>query len=368
MAVLFGGRSGEHAVSLASARSVLGAVDRDRYELTEIGITTDGHWLSGERTLDTFFSGSTGSLHGASILPDPGFDGLYQFESEGSRNFLKLLSELDVVFPVLHGTFGEDGTIQGLLELANIAYVGAGVTASAVGMDKGIFKDVMRAHGIPVVPSAVILRSVLERDPQGAVQTAESVGSYPLFTKPANLGSSVGVTKCRSRSDLLEGLMDAARFDRRILVEVGIDAREIEVSVLGNDDPTVSLAGEILPAGDFYTYAAKYHNKDSELIIPAPLSAALAEQVARMAVQAFKAIDGAGLARVDFLLDRRDGRLYLSELNTMPGFTEISMYPKLWEASGLPYPSLVDKLVELAFERQAEKNRTQFILERDSLP
>ncbi|HJS28349.1 MAG TPA: D-alanine--D-alanine ligase A, partial [Anaerolineales bacterium] len=186
--------------------------------------------------------------------------------------------------------------------------------------------------------------------------------------KPANLGSSVGVTKCRSRSDLLEGLMDAARFDRRIIVEVGLDAREIEVSVLGNDDPKVSLAGEIIPAGDFYTYTAKYHNKDSELIIPAPLSPALTEQVARMAVAAFKAIDGAGLARVDFLLDRRDDRLYLSELNTMPGFTEISMYPKLWEASGLPYPNLVDKLVELAFERKAEKNRTQFIFERDSLP
>jgi D-alanine-D-alanine ligase len=270
------------------------------------------------------------------------------------------------MFPVLHGTFGEDGTLQGLFELAGVPYVGAGVLGSAVGMDKAVFKDVMIAHGIPVLESTVLLRTALDRHLDAEVERAERVAPYPLFTKPANLGSSVGVSKCHGRSDLVEGIMEAAQYDRRILVERGIDGREIEVSVLGNDQPEVSVPGEIVPAAEFYTYEAKYHDERSELLIPAPISPELSDRVRALAAQAYQAIDCAGLARVDFLLDREGGGLYLNELNTMPGFTEISMYPKLWAASGLPYPALVDRLVDLALERRMDRDRTQFVYQRGS--
>jgi D-alanine-D-alanine ligase len=355
IAVLFGGRSGEHEVSLNSARSVLGVLDAQKYEIFQVGITHAGAWLTGANARDAMESGDTGSLLPCTILPDASRPGLYVLQ-DGT---FQLLTTLDVVFPVLHGTYGEDGTLQGLLEMADVAYVGAGVTGSSVGMDKGVFKDVMRAIGIPTVESVILLRSEIEQDLEAALQRAEQVAGYPLFVKPANLGSSVGITKCNSRADLGEGLMEAAAFDRRVLVERGVDAREIEVSVLGNDAPQASVPGEVLPSREFYSYESKYVDGTSGLVIPAELPAETAEAIRSMAVRAYQAIDCAGMARVDFFVEKDGGAIYLNEINTIPGFTSISMYPKLWEATGLPYAQLVDRLVELALERKADRDRTE---------
>jgi D-alanine-D-alanine ligase len=364
--VIFGGRSGEHEVSLMSARSVLSALDPLKYEVVQIGITHEGAWLTGEDVLGAFEQGRLNGLAPASVLPDPTHSGLYAMRGSDSHQLrMDLLHNLDVIFPVLHGTFGEDGTLQGMMELADIAYVGAGVLGSALGMDKGVFKDVMRAHGIPVVDSIVLMRGEIEGGLEAAIQRACSLGSFPLFVKPANLGSSVGITKCNSRSDLVEGLLEAARFDRRVLVERGVNGREIEVSVLGNENPIASVPGEILPSREFYSYEAKYIDEASKLLIPAPIPDDVAEQVRDFAVRAYRAVDCAGMARADFLLDRDSDRLYLNEINTIPGFTRISMYPKLWDASGLPYPKLVDRLIELAMERKAERDRTERRYRRD---
>lgn len=354
--VIFGGRSGEHDVSLMSARSVLDALDRQKYAITEIGIDPDGAWWTGNQVLEAFTNHDTQHLTPSTITPDPTRPGLLILQASAP---MELLSRLDVVFPVLHGTFGEDGTLQGLLELADIAYVGAGVLASSVGMDKGVFKEVMRAHQIPVLDWQIFLRSEIEQDLPRVIMQAEAIAPYPLFVKPANLGSSVGITKCRTRSDLGEGLYEASRYDRRVLVERGINGREIEVSVLGNDQPQASIPGEIIPAGDFYSYDAKYLDERSQLLIPAPLPDDLTELVRTIALEAYRAIDGAGMARVDFLLEKESGNLYLNEVNTIPGFTKISMYPKLWEATGLPYTQLLDRLIELAIERKSERNRSE---------
>jgi D-alanine-D-alanine ligase len=273
------------------------------------------------------------------------------------------LSELDVVFPVLHGPYGEDGTVQGLLELTGLPYVGAGVTASAAAMDKAIFKDVMRAHRLPTVDYIVTKRREWEADPEGVLARVEGRLGYPVFTKPANLGSSVGITKCHDSTGLAGGLREAARYDRKLIVERSVpEAREIEVSVLGNDDPMASVPGEIIPSREFYSYEAKYLDKGeeaSDLLIPAPLTPEMTRRAQDLAVQAYRAIDCAGMARVDFLLSGRADELYVNEVNTIPGFTEISMYPKLWEASGVPYPELIDRLIELAVERHRDKSRTE---------
>jgi D-alanine-D-alanine ligase len=298
------------------------------------------------------------------MFPEPSYPGLRRIDPENQGSWVRLFQELDIFFPVLHGTFGEDGTLQGVFEMAGVAYIGCGVLGSAVGMDKGVFKDVMRAHEVPVLEATIIHRSDLRNDLAGALSAAEKVAPYPLFTKPANLGSSVGVSKCNHRADLVEGLMEAAIYDRRILVERGINGREIEVSVLGNDQPMASVPGEIIPGGEFYTYVAKYHDDRSELLIPAPIPETLVDKIKTHAVTAFKAIDGGGLARVDFLLDKDDGGLYLNELNTMPGFTKISMYPKLWEASGMPYATLIDQLIALGLERYTDRTQTKFVFER----
>jgi len=369
VAVLFGGRSGEHEISLMSARSILDALDSSKYEVIQIGITHTGEWLVGDRLLEKMRSGSVRDLDPVTMLPDPTRNGVFKIaahlEPPGSKQSsqpmgaLEYLSDVDVIFPVLHGTFGEDGAIQGFLELNEMAYVGAGVLGSSVGMDKGVFKEVMQSRDIPVLEFHIVLRRAIETDISGVIGSAERLAPYPLFVKPANLGSSVGITKCRNRSDLLEGLMEAARFDRRVLVERGIEAREIEVSVLGNDDPQVSQPGEIVPAADYYSYQAKYHDDRSQLLIPAPLSSETASKVRELALRAYQAIDCAGMARVDFLLEKGTERLYLNELNTIPGFTKISMYPKLWEASGLAYPQLVDRLIELALERKSDRDRTE---------
>ncbi len=359
IAVIFGGRSGEHEVSLDSARSVLSVLDPQRYAVTQIGITHDGAWLTGLDAIDVLSGNATGDLTPVILPGDPSLRGLQILRSMRYGSVLETLTLVDVVFPVLHGTYGEDGTLQGLLEMADVAYVGAGVVGSSVGMDKGTFKDVMRANQIPVVESAIILRSEIEKDMAGVIRQTESVAAYPLFVKPANLGSSVGISKCNNRSDLQEGLLEAAVYDRRVLVERGLNAREIEISVLGNDQPEASVPGEVLPSREFYSYESKYVDGTSGLLIPAPLPAETAELARQIAVRAYKAIDCAGMARVDFLLDKETGNLFLNEVNTIPGFTSISMYPKLWEASGLPYVQLVDRLVELALERKADRDRTE---------
>ncbi len=359
VAVLFGGRSGEHEVSLMSARSVLDALRRDRYAVLEVGITKAGVWLVGEGVWEALKTGQTAALETVTMLPDPTRPGLYALRPQDGVTLLEQLAAVDVVFPLIHGTFGEDGTLQGLLEMADVAYVGAGVVGSAVGMDKGIFKAVMKAHWLPVVEWLVVTRREVERHLDAVLERCEALAPYPLFVKPANLGSSVGVTKADHREALAEGLRLAARYDRRIVVERGVPkAREIEVSVLGNEDPEASLPGEIRPGDAFYSYEAKYLNQDSELLIPAPLSKEETERVRALAVAAYKAVDGAGMARVDFLLDPQTGVFYVNEVNTIPGFTQISMYPKLWEATGLPYPDLLDRLIDLALERKAERDRT----------
>lgn len=342
-----------------SARSVLSVLDPQKYEVIEIGITEQGVWVTGPDLVQALWDRRTKGLTRVTLLPEYGQNTLYAVEGDGDSHRLVPLAELDVIFPVLHGTFGEDGTIQGLFELTGMAYVGANVLGSAVGMDKALFKDVMRANGVPVIDSILATRAEIESDPEKVIARAEALAPYPLFTKPANLGSSVGITKCRSRSDLYEGLLEAASYDRRVLIERAIpNAREIEVSVLGNDHPVASAPGEIRPAADFYTYEAKYEDERSELIIPAPLPEEMTERIRALAVQAYRAVDCSGMARADFLVDARSGDIYLGEINTIPGFTKISMYPKLWEAAGLPYPQLIDRLIELAFERKAERDRT----------
>ncbi len=354
--ILFGGRSGEHEVSLMSARSVVRVLDVKRYNVTLIGITHDGQWLAGENALDALEKGNTAHLTPVTLLPQAGQRTLFALKDGALAHY----AELDVIFPMLHGTFGEDGTIQGLFELIGLPYVGAGVLGSSVGMDKGLFKDVMRANGIPVLDSIVLTRREIEKNIENAIAACEKISAYPLFTKPANLGSSVGISKVRGRSDLYEGLLEAARFDRRVLVERGLEKpREIEVSVLGNDQPIASVPGEIRPSDDFYTYNAKYVDDRSELIIPANLSETKREEIRNLAVAIYQAIDCAGMARVDFLYSESTGEIFVSEVNTIPGFTSISMYPKLWEAAGISYPELVDRLVSLALERNADQQRTE---------
>ncbi|MGZ9234097.1 MAG: D-alanine--D-alanine ligase family protein [Anaerolineales bacterium] len=356
VAVIFGGRSGEHEVSLMSARSVLSVLDPARYEVTQIGITHEGAWLTGEDVLEKFENNKSDGLLPVHVSPDPSERGIYVVEGLSG---LKKWSDVDVYFPVLHGTFGEDGTLQGLFEMADVAYVGAGVIGSSVGMDKAVFKDVMIANNIPVVDTMVVLRAEIVTDMASVIERAEKIGDYPLFTKPANLGSSVGVTKCNNRSDLQEGLMEASAFDRRVLIQKGVtNVREIEVSVLGNDEPIASVCGEVLPSREFYSYESKYVDGTSGLVIPAPLPDEISGCIREYAVRAYKAIDCAGMARVDFFVEKDTNKVYLNELNSIPGFTKISMYPKLWEASGLPYHRLVDRLIELALERKADRDRT----------
>ncbi len=360
--ILFGGRSGEHEVSLTSAASVLKALDPAKYEVVPIGITRQGRWLVGtaaDKLLPAVLQ------NGKPVTPsvDPTGPKLLAINSNPSA---EPRPEVDVVFPVLHGTFGEDGTIQGLLELAGIPYVGAGVLASAAGMDKDVMKKLFRDAGLPVVKWVLVLRGEWERSPAQVRKRVEKALRYPVFVKPANLGSSVGISKVRKRGELAAALDLAAQYDRKVLVEKRVDAREIECAVLGNDRPEASVPGEIIPVNEFYDYEAKYVKEGSKLIIPARLTAAQSQRVRELAIGAFQAIDCAGMSRVDFLLDRKTGKIYVNEINTIPGFTPISMYPKLWEASGVPYPRLLDRLIELALERQQEKIRTRYTYEPPS--
>lgn len=363
--VLFGGQSGEHEVSLVSARAVMAGLDRTKYDVVPIGITKQGRWIAGGDALPALeamadpkklpggpppeLTIENEQLKSATAQHEQPQTALAAIDSQFS--ILNSQFSIDVVFPVLHGPMGEDGTVQGLMELAGVPYVGCGVLASAVGMDKAMMKAAFSAAALPQVPWLLVRRAQWRESSAEVIEQIERSLRYPVFVKPANMGSSVGITRATDRDSLARGLDEAAGYDRRIVVEQGISAREIEVSVLGNEQPEASVAGEIVPSNEWYDYEAKYLGGESKILIPAPISDALAEQVRQMAVAAFKAIDGAGLARVDFLLDRESEALYLNEANTMPGFTPVSMYAKMWEASGLSYGALLDRLIELAIER-----------------
>jgi D-alanine-D-alanine ligase len=399
--ILFGGRSGEHEVSLLSAASVVNAIDKSRYEVVPIGITKEGQWVTAKHAEGLLHTGKPGqqknsdreqrprelragdpdTTPGAAVLtkgeavivpPVPGpnsSNSMVPFQTEGgtalSRRWTDRAISVDIIFPVLHGTFGEDGTIQGLLELANIPYVGAGVLGSAAGMDKDIMKQLFASAGLPIVKHVTVLRRDWESDGKRAQRLIESKLKYPVFVKPANLGSSVGISKVHGRSELAPAMSMAAAYDRKIVIEEGVGgkkgkARELECSVLGNDDPIASLAGEVVPGKEFYDYAAKYLEEGSDLLIPAPLTKKQMKSVQEMAIQAFRAVDCAGLARVDFLMHPRTGKFYVNEINTMPGFTAISMYPKLWAASGITYPVLISRLIQLGLERHEEKQKNRY--------
>jgi D-alanine-D-alanine ligase len=395
--VIFGGRSGEHEVSLLSAASILKAIDREKFDVTPIGITKAGRWLAAGDAQGLLAGGESADARrlragdpevtpGAKLLqegiptlmaPEPAHSSALEQGPGAGRTHAG--ASLDVIFPVLHGTFGEDGTIQGLFELAGIAYVGSGVLGSAAGMDKDAMKRLFAQAKLPIVKHVALLRSEWEKSPKKAIATIERSLKYPLFVKPANLGSSVGISKAHDRRELGPALTEASKYDRKLVIEEGVGgklpqrrgpvvgdpgktrARELEVAVLGNDDPKASVVGEIIPGKEFYDYEAKYLAEGSVPVIPARLSRAETKTIREMAIKAFKACDLAGLARVDFLMEP-DGkkRIYVNEVNTMPGFTQISMYPKLWEATGLSYKELITRLIELALERHAEKERTTY--------
>jgi D-alanine-D-alanine ligase len=386
--ILFGGRSGEHEISLLSAASVLGAINKERYEVVPIGITKEGRWVTAadaERLLSgkplenerQLRAGDPDATSAAAVLqsgeavvvpPEPHRPGtgLTPLQSDApARRAADRAINVDIIFPVLHGTFGEDGTVQGLLELADIAYVGAGVLGSAAGMDKDVMKSLFRAAGLPIVKHVSILRSQWDSEPKKVGKLVESKLKYPVFVKPSNLGSSVGISKARDRKELASAIDEAAKFDRKIVIEEGVGgkknkAREIECSVLGNDQAQASVPGEIVPSAEFYDYSAKYLDEGSQLIIPAKLTKSETRKIQELAVAAFRAVDCSGLSRVDFLMDPKSRKIYLNEINTMPGFTSISMYPKLWAASGLPYPELIERLIQLGLERHKEKKRNQY--------
>jgi D-alanine-D-alanine ligase len=388
--ILFGGRSGEHEISLLSAASVFNAIDKTKYEVVPIGITKEGRWVTAgdaERLLSgkpveesrhlragdpeaTSAAAVLANGEGVVVPPEPQKPGssLAPFQTDAqslARRAADRAINVDVIFPVLHGTFGEDGTIQGLLELADIPYVGAGVLGSAAGMDKDIMKSLFIAAGLPIVKHVTILRSDWESSQKKVQKLVESKLKYPIFVKPANLGSSVGISKARDRKELGPAIEEAAKFDRKIVIEQGVGgkkrkAREIECSVLGNDRPEASVPGEIIPGKEFYDYTAKYLDEGSELIIPAKLTKTEAREVQELAIRGFKAVDCSGLARVDFLMDPKSRKIYINEINTMPGFTSISMYPKLWAASGLSYPKLIERLIGLGLARHEDKKKNQY--------
>src|SRR5438874_5279379 len=386
--ILFGGRSGEHEVSLLSAASVLEAIDKSKYEVVPIGITKEGRWVtalhaenllrgkSSEENVRASHlrAGDPQATTTAAVLaagdgiivpPMPAAESLVPFESTAPAPAGAEAVQVDIIFPVLHGTFGEDGTIQGLLELADIAYVGAGVLGSAAGMDKDIMKSLFRAAGLPIVKHVTVLRGDWESQSKKVQKLVESKLKYPVFVKPANLGSSVGISKARDRKELGPAIDEAGKFDRKIVIEEGVGgkknkAREIECSVLGNDNPEASVPGEIVPSAEFYDYTAKYLDEGSQLIIPAKLTKTETKKVQELAIAGFRAVDCSGLARVDFLMDPKSRKIFLNEINTMPGFTSISMYPKLWAASGVGYSELIDRLIQLGLDRHAEKKRNHY--------
>lgn len=389
--ILFGGRSGEHEVSLLSAASVLQAIDRSQYDIVPIGITKEGRWvtaahaerlLSGEKSEKRLRAGDPDATQAAAVLrrgesvlvPPVPSEAMVPFETAADKPAAALTHSapehvlaVDVIFPVLHGTFGEDGTIQGLFELAGIAYVGSGVLGSATGMDKDVMHRLFQSAKLPIAKWVSFVRAEWERAPKKVRARIQSALRYPVFVKPANLGSSVGITKVHNALELGPAIELAAGFDRKIVVEQAIGGkkkpRELEVAVLGNDAPEASVVGEVVPSKEFYDYEAKYLSEGSGLLVPAPITKRQAKEIREMAIRAFQACDCSGLARVDFLMEPgKSGRVFVNEINTLPGFTSISMYPRLWAASGLPYPKLIDRLIELALERRADKDRNRYSL------
>ena len=357
--VVFGGRSAEHEVSLVSATSVMNALDKSKFEIVPIGITPAGKWISSRECLRLLKEGVLPDNYPESILlPDPDHHGLVPVRKEPQHGGTK---KIDVIFPLVHGTFGEDGTIQGLFELAGIPYVGAGVLGSAVGMDKVVAKQLCETDGIPVSPYVWFMDGEYKRDPKEIIRKIERHLAYPMFVKPVNSGSSVGISKVRTRSGLRKGIELAMAYDIKILVERSIEqSREIEMSVLGNDDQIASVAGEILSSNEFYDYDAKYVDGKSRSVIPAPRPSATQRLLQDYSVRAFKILSCSGMARIDFLVVRRSLKIYLNEINTIPGFTSISMYPKLWAASGLEYADLIDRLIQLGIERHEDKKKNQY--------
>ena len=365
LALLYGGRSGEHDVSIASATSVMQSIDKDKYDVLPVYLTPEGRWLPGVEPA-RLTAGAHPAASVALFSSDPQQPGLLPLSNAAAVQ-PEQAQEVDVVFPLLHGTYGEDGTVQGLLELANVPYVGSGVLGSAAGMDKDVMKTLFAAAGLPVLPHLLVRRHERERQPAVVRDRILQTLRLPVFVKPANLGSSVGISKVSDADGLSEALDLACRYDRRVLVEQGLECREFECSVLGNDEPQASVIGEIIPSREFYDYQAKYSDDEtSELRIPADIDAALADKLRAMAVTAFQAVDAAGLARVDFFFETRTGKPYVNEINTLPGFTTISMYPKLWEAGGVSYAQLIDNLVSLALERHQDRERSLTVY--DALP
>jgi D-alanine-D-alanine ligase len=371
--ILFGGRSGEHEISLLSAASILKSIDQSKYDVVPLGITKQGKWVASDEAQHLL----AGEAKPAPVLKKSSKTKAIQLSASAdlARQSSSLAQTLDVIFPVLHGTFGEDGTIQGLFELADIAYIGSGVLGSATGMDKTAMKQLFAAAGLPQTPHVSLIRSQWKADPKRCTKLIEKNLEYPVFVKPANLGSSVGISKVHNRAELASAMDIAASYDRKLIIEQGVGGpnvkpRELEVAVLGNDSPEASVVGEIVPGAEFYDYDAKYHSDASVPIIPADISKSESKQIREMAIAAFRACDCAGLARVDFLMEpavkakkgkkAKPARIYLNEINTMPGFTSISMYPKLWEATGLPYKQLIDRLIDLAVERHQERQQTTF--------
>jgi len=366
--LIFGGKSGEHEVSFCSASSIIKAIDKDKYTVVPIGITKEGRWISPQDSELALQSGKIEGKNTVILLNDPSGRSLVHIDNNQRLDKSSALERLDVIFPVLHGPYGEDGTVQGLLELADIPYVGAGVAASAISMDKDLMKTIFQHRGLPILKWMTIKRKEWQKDKEKILSLVQDDFKYPLFVKPTNLGSSVGITKVHKKEELEKAIDLAASYDRKILVEEGLEeVREIECGVLGNDESQASVVGEVKPAGEFYDYDSKYIDKETQLIVPTDLPDGISKKVQEIALHAFKAVDAAGMARVDFFVSKKVNKIYLSEINTIPGFTSVSMYPRLWEASGIPYSDLIDQLIQLALERYQDKKQNKISYDESKL-
>lgn len=366
--LIFGGRSGEHEVSFCSASSIIKAIDKDKYTVVPIGITKEGRWISPQDSELALQSGRIEGKNTVILLNDPSGRALIRINNNQRLDKSSALERLDLIFSVLHGPYGEDGTVQGLLELADIPYVGAGVAASAISMDKDLMKIIFKQRDLPILKWMTIKRKEWQKDKEKTLSVIQNNFEYPLFVKPTNLGSSVGITKVHKKEELGKAIDLASSYDRKVLIEEGLEeVREIECGVLGNDEPRASVVGEVKPAGEFYDYDSKYIDGETQLIVPADFPDGVSRKVQEIALRAFKAVDAAGLARVDFFVSKKENKIYLSEINTIPGFTSVSMYPRLWEASGIPYSDLIDQLIQLALERYQDKKQNKISYDESKL-
>jgi D-alanine-D-alanine ligase len=366
--LIFGGRSGEHEVSFCSASSIIKAIDKDKYTVVPIGITKEGRWISPQDSELALQSGRIEGKNTVILLNDPSGRALIRIDNNQRLDKSSASERVDLIFSVLHGPYGEDGTVQGLLELADIPYVGAGVAASAISMDKDLMKIIFKQRDLPILKWITIKRKEWQKDKEKILSLVQDDFEYPLFVKPTNLGSSVGITKVHKKEELEKAIDLASSYDRKILIEEGAEeVREIECGVLGNDEPQASVVGEVKPAGEFYDYDSKYIDKETQLIVPADLPDGVSQEVQEIALRAFKAVDAAGMARVDFFVSKKENKIYLSEINTIPGFTSVSMYPRLWEASGVSYSELIDRLIHLALERHQDKKQNKVSYDESKL-